>query len=105
GRGGRPGQVPLRVAVPAGRQRRGAEGLVERLVERLFVRIDGRGRVLHDAAPVELDEELAEAIGEDRDLRLLEADADDAAAVAGLQEARPIARLAHGSGGPSVRAV
>ena len=101
--GARLDEDALGVAVPAERQRTGAERLVERLVERAACRrrrLPRRPRRLGglDAAPLELVEQLAEPVGEDRDLDLLEDDADDAAAVAGLQEERPIARLADRAG-------
>ena len=50
------------------------------------------------AAPLELGQELAEAVGEDRDLDLLEDDAHDPPAVAGLEEERAVAGLADGAG-------
>ena len=43
-----------------------------------------------DAAPVEFREQLAEALGEDGHLDLLERDGRHATAVAGLQEERPV---------------
>ena len=63
------------------------------------------GRPGHDrrlAAPLELGEELAEPLGQDRDLGLLERDRHDPAAVAGLEEERPVARLADRAGHESV---
>ena len=57
---------------------------------------------LGDAAPLELVEELAEPLREHRDLGLLEDDADDPAAVAGLEEERPVAGLADGAGDEAV---
>ena len=50
------------------------------------------------AAPLELGQEVAEAVGEDRDLDLLEHDADDTRAVACLEEERAVARLADRAG-------
>jgi hypothetical protein len=44
-----------------------------------------------DPALIELAEQLAETVGEDRHLDLFERDADDATAVAGLQEERALA--------------
>jgi len=70
----------------------GAECLVERLVERARV-LDARiDRFLgRDPAPIELAEQLAEAVGEDRHLDFFEGNADHATAVAGLQEERALA--------------
>ncbi len=92
-------QHDLVVAVPAQGQRAGSEGLVDGLVERRAV--DGRrGRLRagRHAPPVELAEELAEAIGEDRDLDLLEGHGHDAGAVTGLQEEGAVAGLADRAG-------
>ena len=75
GLGARLDQHALRVAVPAERQRAGPERLVERLVERPVVLAGGRRgdlRRRRDAATLELGQELAEPVGEDRDLDLLE---------------------------------
>ena len=63
------------VAVPAERQRPGAERLVERLIERPGVDV-GRRRALSrlgrlDAAPFQLGQELTQPVGEDCDLDLL----------------------------------
>ena len=69
---------------------------MSREIGRLVGRAESGGDL--DAAPVQLVEQLAEPLGEDRDLDLLEDDAHDAAAVAGLQEERPVARLTDGAG-------
>src|SRR5262245_44040941 len=98
-------QDPLRVAVPAEGQGRGAEGLVQGLVERVLVGLDGRRRVLDDAPAVELHEEPAEAFGEDGDLGLLERDADNSGAVAGLEEEGSMTGLTDRAGRESVRKV
>jgi hypothetical protein len=92
----------LGVAIPAERQRRRPECLVEGLVERVLVRLDRLRGVLDDAPAVELDEELAEPVREHRHLGLLQADADHPAAIAGLQEEAAAAGLADGSGGESI---
>ena len=55
-------------------------------------------RRLGDAPQVELVEERTEPLGEHRDLDLLERHRDDATALAGLEEERPIARLADRAG-------
>ena len=63
---------------------------------------DGAARSATSAAsipaPLQLGQELAQPVGEDRDLDLLEHDAHDPRAVACLEEERPIARLADGAG-------
>ena len=51
-----------------------------------------------DAAVGEDVEEGVELLGEDRDLGLLEGDADDVATLPGLQEEGPVAGLADGAG-------
>jgi hypothetical protein len=51
-----------------------------------------------DPAPFQLGQEFTQPVGEDCDLDLLEDDADDARAVACLEEERPVARLADGAG-------
>jgi hypothetical protein len=106
-------QHPLRTAIPAERQRTGPERLIERLVERAAVRRPLVGRrgggfgfgQLDDAAYVELVEQRAEALGQHRDLDLLEHDRYDPAALASLEEERPIARLADRAGDEAVRRI
>ena len=57
---------------------------------------------LRDASTFEFGEQFAEAIREDGDLDLLEQDAHDAGAVAGLEEERPVAGLTDGAGHETV---
>src|SRR5262249_45188441 len=92
-------QDALRAGVPAQCQRPGPEGLVEGLVERTRVArgvIRCLGRRLGHAAPIELGEELPEALRQDADLDLLQRDAHDAGPFPGLEEERAIARFADG---------
>src|SRR6478736_35478 len=97
-------QHQLVVDVPAERQGSRPERLVDRLVERPGVVDDARGVLggVLDSASVKLGEEVAQAVGEDRDLDLLEDDADDPSSVTGLQEERPIARPADRAGNESL---
>jgi len=64
--------------------------------------LDGRRRVLDDAPAIELNEELAEAVREHGYLGLLEPDADDPPAVAGLQEEGTVPGLTDGTRGEAV---
>ena len=69
--------------------------------ERAGVIPAGRGRDLagrRDTAPFQLGQELGQSVGQDRDLDLLENDADDAAPLACLEEERSVAWLADGAG-------
>ena len=91
--GSRPAEEATVVAVPAEGQRSRAERLDDGLVERPGV----TGRDLaggRDPTALELVEQLAEPIGQDRHLDLLQNDARDASAVAGLEEEGAIAGLA-----------
>ena len=78
-----------------------------RLIQRAGVagtgrRVRRRREDLGHAAPLELGEQLTQAIGQDGDLDLLEQDAHDALAVAGLEEEGAVAGFADRAGHESV---
>ena len=94
---------PLVVGVPGQRHRAGPELLLDRLLERVGVR---RGRPARRPGSVsspsvgahQLVEQLVDALGEHRHLLLLEGDAGDPGAVAGLEEEGALPGRADGAG-------
>lgn len=90
------------ICIPAEGQTADAERLVDRLIERIHIVCFGDGRQILDAAALEFIDELPETVGEDGHLDLLEAHADDPAAVARLEEEGPLAGQANRPGNEPV---
>jgi hypothetical protein len=86
-------------------ERADPELLVDRGVQRLVVvhREHRRVRQLHAEPPAGLGEQFLELLREQRHLDLLQRDADHPAAAAGLEEERPVPRLAHRAGDEPLR--
>ena len=73
-----------------------------RVIERPISLNQIRHKRFRDAASFQLREQLAEPVGEDRDLDLLQQDAHDTGAIAGLEEECPSSGLTDGARHESV---